>query len=128
MSTQHVYYTDLHFEHEVWAKELAFLKDEVAFFERRLEELVTKNTNKDMLALLEQFQNRFIRQKEVIDELNHDINIHEDKLQQFIEQHPVAIDRVHFNDHSTLRNNIETNRKLYSELKEEFFKFMSKWM
>jgi chromosome segregation ATPase len=125
---QAIHYTDLHFEHEVWAKELAFLKDEVAFFERRLGELVTKNTDKDMLAQLEQFQNRFIRQKEVIDELNHDINIHEDRLQQFIEEHPVAIDRVRFNDQATLRDKMDTNRKLYADLKAEYFKFMAKWM
>lgn len=125
---QAIHYTDLHFEHEVWAKELAFLKDEVAFFERRLGELVTKNTDKDMLALLEQFQNRFIRQKEVIDELNHDINVHEDKLQQFVDEHPVAVDRVHFNDHANMRDKIDTNRKLYHDLKTEYFKFMAKWM
>jgi hypothetical protein len=125
---QAIHYTDLHFEHEVWAKELAFLKDEVAFFERRLGELVTKNTDKDMLAQLEQFQNRFIRQKEVNDELNHDINVHEDKLQQFIEEHPVAIDHVRFNDQATLRDKMDTNRKLYADLKTEYFKFMAKWM
>jgi len=125
---QAIHYTDLHFEHEVWAKELAFLKDEVAFFERRLEELVSKNSDKEVLALLEQFQNRFIRQKEVIDELKHDINIHEDKLQQFIEEHPVAIEHVRFNDQAILRDKMDTNRKLYHDLKTEYFKFMSKWM
>jgi hypothetical protein len=125
---QAIHYTDLHFEHEVWAKELSFLKDEVAFFERRLGELVTKNTDKDMLAQLEQFQNRFIRQKEVNDELNHDINVHEDKLQQFIEEHPVAIDHVRFNDQATLRDKMDTNRKIYADLKTEYFKFMAKWM
>ena len=124
----HIYYTDLHSEHEMWAKELDFYKDEVKFFEKRLEEVVVKNTNKDMLAELEHFQNTFIRQKEVIDELNHSINIHEDKLQQFIGEHPVAIDHVHFGDHKGLREEMITNRKIYTDLKNDYFRFLSKWM
>lgn len=128
MKQEQMYYTDLHFEHETWAKELVFLKEEVNFFERRLEEIVSKNTDREMLAQLEQFQNRFIRQKEVIDELKHKINVHEDKLQKFVNDHPVAIDHVRFDDHASFRDEMDTNRKLYQDLKSEFFRFMTKWM
>ena len=125
---QHIYYTDLHSEHELWAKELAFFEDEVNFFEKRLGEIASKNTDKEMLAELEHYQNSFIRQKEIIDELQHEIVVHEDKLQEFVEDHPVAIDHVHFSDHKEMRDKMMTNRKIYTDLKNDYFRYLSKWM
>ena len=40
----------MHFEHEQWKGELAFWKGELKFFNSKLSELVTRWTNKDVLA------------------------------------------------------------------------------
>ena len=118
---------ELHFEHKIWINELSFYEDEIKIYEHRLEELVMKSRNPDMLAQLEHFQNQFIREKEVIDILKHDINSHEHKLSEYAETHPIAIEHVHFKDHSDLRDRMERFYKIWIELKEEFYAFLLKY-
>ena len=74
-----------HFEHRVWMNELKFYEDEVKIFEHQLEVLVGKGI-KELLPNLEKFQNKFIRHKEVLDELMHDIKIHEHALAEAFEK------------------------------------------
>lgn len=77
MESKVIYNSDLHFEHKHWRSELAFWEDELKSFKNRLEELVSRLTNRGALAQLEHYQNAFIRHREVIDMLQHDINVHE---------------------------------------------------
>ncbi len=128
MSKETVYMSDLWFDHNVWINELEFMKDEVKIFERRLEELVVKYTNKEMLAELEHFQNTFIRQKEIIDEYEHEIGLHTKELEKFAKDHPVALDHIHFKDHKIIREKMNSNREIYNQTKNDFFRFLSKWM
>ncbi|MBR9920963.1 MAG: hypothetical protein GYB31_08995 [Bacteroidetes bacterium] len=123
-----VYIGDLHFDHTVWTKELDFYSDEINIFENRLEEISQRWTNNDVLAHLERFQNQYIRQKEVIDTLKHDIKIQEQGIANFAKDHPVAIDHVHFHDHDGMRDRMETFRKIYMELKVDFYAFVRKYM
>jgi hypothetical protein len=120
-----VYISDLHFEHIAWNSELSFQKDELKIFRNRLEEVVSRWTKKEVLIQVEHFQNNFLRHNEVIDMLKHNINGHENELADFAEDHPVAVDRVHFKDHSKLRDSFETQRKLYAELKTDFLRFLT---
>jgi hypothetical protein len=124
--TKHL--SDLHFEHQVWLNTLQFCKDEITIFERRMGELATRNTNSTLLAELEHFQNQYIRQREVIDVLRHDIKQHENFLEKESLEHPTAIDRRSFTDHAELRNQMETFEKLYRELKDEFYRWVAKSM
>ena len=124
--TKHL--SDLHFEHQVWLNTLQFCKDEITIFERRMGELATRNTNSTLLAELEHFQNQYIRQREVIDVLRHDIKQHENFLEKESIEHPTAIDRRTFGDHTELRNQMETFEKLYRELKDEFYRWVAKSM
>ncbi len=123
-----VYISDLHFEHKLWKRQLDFYRDELAIFEHRLEELVSRWTDNDVLAQLEQCQNRFVREREVIDELRHDVNEHAGYLAKYAEEHPVAIDRVRFEDQVSLRDRMETFQKLFDELKQEFLVFVAKYL
>jgi hypothetical protein len=124
--TKHL--SDLHFEHQVWLNTLQFCKDEITIFERRMGELATRNTNSTLLAELEHFQNQYIRQREVIDVLRHDIKQHENFLEKESLEHPTAIDRRSFTDHTELRHQMETFEKLYRELKDEFYRWVAKSM
>tara|TARA_R110002049_G_scaffold165631_1_gene331539 strand:- start:672 stop:1055 length:384 start_codon:yes stop_codon:yes gene_type:complete len=123
-----VYMSDLHFEHVAWNSELSFQKDELKIFQNRLEEVTSRWTKNEVMKEVEHFQNNFIRQNEVVDTLKHDINIHEEHLVKFDKEHPIASDHVHFNDHSELRDEVETQRKLYTNLKTDFLRFLTKTM
>ena len=56
-----------------------FGNDEIATAQHHLERLVNHYSDRNALVELEQLQNQFIRQKEVIDELKHEIHVQEDK-------------------------------------------------
>lgn len=119
---------DLHFDHLEWINRLRFYKDEIGIFEHRLEDIVKRNTTGEVMAELEHFQNRYIREREVIDELRHDIKQHENILEKESKEHPVAIDHRLFADHGELRDRVETFEKLYKELKDELHRWLAKRM
>ncbi len=128
VKSRFIYLADLHFEHKQWSKELLFWGDEIKTYQNRLEEVVSRWTDKDILAQLEHFQNQFILHQEVMDILLHDINAHESELAKFAEAHQVAIDHVHFEDHSGFRTRMDRQRELYNDMKKEFFSFLRKTM
>jgi len=125
---KHIYLSDLHFEHQTWKKELAFQKDELVFFKKRLEEVVPRYTDKTVLAKAEQFQNQMIRHGEVVDTLVHDINAHEHELSDFAQEHPIALDHVHFDDHTSLRSKMESQRTIYADFKQQYFRYLTETM
>ena len=119
---------DLHFELNLWLNEFKFYKDEIKIFNHRLEDIVSRNTDKEVMKELEHFQNQYIRQIEVIDELRHEVKQHENKLENEAKDNPVAIEHRYFEDHSELRDQVEQFKKIYVDLKSEFMRFLSKWM
>lgn len=119
----------LHLEYQLWIRELIFYKEEIKIFEDHLEQLIKRNTAKQVLAHAEHFQNQFICQKEVIDELKHDLNISERQLASFA--HTLTgdgIDSIKMDNHTKLREEIITFRKIYKDLKNDFRRFESEWM
>lgn len=128
MKTEIINNSDLHFEHNQWSSELAFWKDELKSFKNRLEELVTRWTDKDVLAQLEHYQNSFILHGEVIDTLKHEINVHEADLSDHDSRGEDSLNTAHAKNHLAFRDRMETQRQTYADLKKEFFRFLSKTM
>lgn len=128
MKAKHTYLVDLHFDHKVWTRRLKFYKDEIGMFETYLGEVAVKNTSKDCLADVEHFQNQFIRQKEVIDEFVHDIKIKEESLAKYAQENPVAIDHKYFEPEPAMTDRYQTFEHIYHDLKEEYRRFLAKWM
>ncbi len=120
--------SDLHFEHVQWKSELNFWKDEIKTFNHRLEELVSRWTDKEMLKQLEHFQNKFIIHRDAVDNLNHEINVHESGMATLIKNTKNAMNRENFTEHMKVREQMETQRQMYSDLKKDFFRFLSKYM
>jgi chromosome segregation ATPase len=116
---------DLHFDHQEWLNRLRFYKDEIHIFERRLEDIVKRNTTQEVMAELEHFQNRYIREREMIDELRHDIKQHENFLERETSERPTAVDHRLFGDHGELRERMETFERLYGELKHELHRWLA---
>ena len=119
------YMTELHADHKKWIEVLQFYSDELVSYNLRLEEVVKANSKVDIKSQIEHFQNQFIRQKEVIDILKHDVNLSEKNLQVVIASNPVATDRKRTSDEPELRDQMITFEKIFVEIKEEFKKFLA---
>ncbi len=118
----------LHFDNKLHLNYLSFYKQEIEIFKHRLEEIATKNTKIEVTASIEQFQNQFIRQLEVNDELKHKINLHEQKIATYAKENPVAIDRVLFENNDALSAEVTRYKELFKEMKDNFNRFLSEWM
>lgn len=125
ITEKRVHITDLHSDHAMWLNILQFCKEEIGIFEKRMEDIAKRNTGHEVMAQLEHFQNQYIREREVIDELRHDIKQHENSLERIAKEHPVAIDHVLFKDHHALRERVATFEKLYQELKTAFMRWLA---
>ena len=108
--------SDLHFEHELWTMEVKFYREELKLYQKWLEEVAAKNTHEDTLLI----------QKNQLNTLKHQIKTHEQWLTGYAAAHPVAIDHVGFADHAVMRENVETAKKLFTDLKLEFKRFLEK--
>lgn len=108
-----------------WLETLRCYREEIMIFEHRMEELIAqRKVSKEELGQLEHFQNQFIRQTEVIDELRHDLKQHENTLDA--EPNDRSIPSEHSIDVSqeSLRDGMMTFEKLYVELKGEFTEWL----
>lgn len=128
MEKEVLYNSNMHFEHKQWEGELAFWEDELKSFNNRLSELVTRWTDKDVLAQLEHYQNEFVLHGGVIEDLQESINEHEERIAGQSIEGEEAIDVQLAKKHVEFRNRIETQREIYADLKKEFFRFLEKYM
>lgn len=126
MTTQKIY--TQHENNIEWASNLAFYKDELKIMEKRLKEIVSKNTSKEVLAQAEHFQNIFIIQKDQIDQINHAINLDNDMIDKEINKNTIAVDRRSIADHTSLREQMKSFDHIYNSMKINFNTFLSKWM
>jgi chromosome segregation ATPase len=109
-------------ELQSWKRELSSTKEEIKSFEQELADLANRNRNREVLAQVEHFQNNFIRQKEVIDELRHDLPDSRNKVEHIFNSRYQSADDEH-DAHAHLSDRMETFRKLYHELRDDFQKF-----
>ncbi|MCW5899197.1 MAG: hypothetical protein KIT10_07990 [Flavobacteriales bacterium] len=121
-------FEDLHTEHVEWFSTLDFAKSEMGILEQRLEQIAQRNNKPEVMAQVEHFQNQFIRQREVIDELRHAVNEHEQFLQKEATERPETITHRRFGDHAVLREQMTTFSKLLGELRAEFQGWATQWM
>ena len=114
----------LHTEYRAWMAELNFCKDEIRIFERHLEAVVNNTEDVVVRAEVEHFQNQFIREKEVIDELKHKLHISERQLAGFVKQlSGLGLESIKMDNHTKLRDDVKIFWKIYTELKEDFRRF-----
>ena len=112
-----------HFEHSLWTKELNFFADELKIYEHRLEALSLAPIGHEAMSKLEQFQNKFIRQKEVLDTLTHDIHLHEQRISIALQKgNEVPLDEAL---HEDLKNQMDTFKSIYNGLKADFMTYLA---
>lgn len=122
------YIGDLHHEHLMWLNILQFRKEETSILEHRAEDIAKRNNRNEIMAELEHYQNEFIRQREVIDELSHDIKLHEQFMALEAMDKPLTIEHKHFTDHAEMRDRMEVFEKLYWDMKDDFYRWLTKWL
>ena len=125
METQEtIHISDLHFDHKLWMNELNFFGMQLNVFEGRLEEIVKSNSETIVLAKVEAFQNRIIRQKEVIDEIKHKLNLREQGLDKMKNSNSVKKGEPLFMEYESEKDEMNTFIRLYQEMRDDFKAFV----
>ena len=119
-----VHIGDLHFDHKLWINELKFFELQLNVFEERLGEVAALRTENSIGAKIEAFQNRIIRQKEVIDEIKHKIRLREQDISDFDNRAAVEAGGLLFEDHANEREEMSTFIRLYQNMRDEYFEFL----
>ncbi len=109
-------------ELQTWKRELSSTKEEIKSFEKELAGLAAHNHNRDIFPHIEHFQNNFIRHKEVIDELRHDLPDSTRRMEFIFNS---SMNGSEHDVHAQLCDRMDTFRKLYQELREDFQRFES---
>lgn len=126
MEKKYVY--DLHAEHKEWLNKIAFYKDEVKMMRNRLAEVAGKYTDHDVQAMVEHFQNQLIVQDEQADITRHNVKEYENVLQDHLKKNEVAADHLKWNDHTVMRDQVETFERIFNDLRKELISFLARWM
>lgn len=116
----------LHQEHLEWLNKLDFYKDDIAILKRRIEEVASKNTGHDVMAMIEHFQNQLIIQRNELDEFRHAIKEHEIELEAAVKSNPTATNRQRLSDDPMLRTRMERYETIFNEMRMELYRFLSK--
>ena len=103
-----------------WKRELSSSKEEIKSFEKELAGLAAHSHNRDIFPHIEHFQNNFIRQKEVIDELRHDLPDSQRRVEYIYKSTHNGADH---DVHAQLLDRMDTFRRLYQELRDKFQRF-----
>lgn len=119
-------YLDQHQHHKTWLNYLAFYKDEMQVLQRRLEEVASRNTDGEVLAMVEHFQNQLILQREQHDILRHDIKQYENQIEKLFENNPVLAENSRPKEEKELTDRVETYGRLFHEMKEELYHFVAR--
>ena len=107
-------------EHLEWLTKLDNTKTYFKDLELRLQNGLKDFAHAKLLPQVESFQNRFIRQKEVIDELRHEIKQHENHLQRLDQpSHLLLL------THANLREQYNRFFELFIELERDFDEFLA---
>ena len=127
MEVSEYFSNDLRYDHNIWENELNFYKKELGIFETRLVEMLNREPSRDLLRELEQYQNQFIRQKEVVDNVNHKIHLYDDELRGIPAEIMLSNDSNEITKHKELESDIRITRKLYFELRDRFSTYLEKF-
>lgn len=124
MESQILFLSDLSFNLDVWKRELKFQESEMDYFEEKLEHIAIRELGKDVMVRLEHFQNRIIREREVMGHLRHRIRMKKRELAQ------AKVDNnseVLFHEKQVmLKDEMKTFVKMHYDLKEDMMDFFLK--
>ncbi|CAL1521480.1 hypothetical protein [Chitinophaga sp. MM2321] len=115
--------TDLHQQINSWKEAVNDVRNDVKMMRERLEQIALSKAPREVMTKVEHFENRFLRQREVADEMFHDVkqcakSILDEPLKVVHDDRPVC-------DYNTMQHRMEIFQKLFAELKDDFNHFMT---
>lgn len=126
MKSQNInYLSDLHFDHKLWVSELSFWNSEITYFEKQLDKIIKKYRDDYSISKAEQFQNVFRVHREMNKAIELEIDRKEKQTALILKAQPMEVNDKYFQEHEELREKINAQRRLFREMKEDFFIFMS---
>ena len=125
---QQIFLPELHEKISNWKSEVDFVRQDVKILRHRLTEIIQKNTHRDTLALAEQFQNQFIRQLEVADEMFHDLKQADKRILLDLEEKPSGLEEKLMNEEKHLSERMRVFNRLFHTMKDDFNGFLEKIM
>jgi peroxiredoxin len=115
-----------HLAYRQQVAELDFCKAEIRIFEKQLAQIAANNPVLFASAQVEQFQNRFIRQKEVIDALKQALHRDEKWLACFVKEiSGLGLESIKLKNITRLKEDLDCFRKIYQEMKASFRQFVA---
>ncbi len=126
MESQIVFLSDLNFNLDVWKRELKFQESEMDYFEEKLEHVAIRDLGKDVMIRLEGFQNKIIREREVMGHLRHRIRMKRRELAQAKFESKPEI--VFHEKQIMLKDEMKTFVKMHYDLKEDMMDFFLKYL
>lgn len=112
-------------EHLTWLKHLAFYKDQLHVMESEMIDFVQSKPPRSLMPKVEQFQNQFIRQREVIDELRHKVKAHENEIERMTNFALEYLrDRV-TREHMAIKSEYKRFVELFLEMEQDFHDFLA---
>ncbi len=118
----------LHHQDADWMRELEFYKEEIAILTTRLEEVIKNNTDKEVTAQVEHFQNKFVILREQVDILHHDIGVREKGVTEITETRPEHIDERFSTVRDSTLNRMKDLAAGFADTRFEFNRFLAKVM
>ena len=126
MESHVLFLSDLDFNLEVWKRELKFQQDEMDYFEEKLEHIVIRNLGNEVMIQLEGFQNKIIREREVMGHLRHRIRM---KRRELAKANFEDKSQILFHEKQVLlKDEMKTFVKMHYELKEDMLDFFLKYL
>jgi hypothetical protein len=112
-------------EHLTWLKNLDFYKAQLSVMEKELAGFAKESTSKKVGPRVEQFQNQFIRQREVIDTIRHSVKQHENEIERMTRFALEYLrDRV-TKDHMLLKAEYKRFVELFMEMEQDFHDYLA---
>ena len=107
---------------------LDFYEKEIHFLRKLLQEVVEKNTNATANTEAEHFQNQFILQQKNIDDLKVKINQNKHLAYIDLKDHEESVDDKIIKESKTIENDVLSFEKIILGLREDYKKYLAKWM
>lgn len=123
-----LYNSNIEFEHQKWKGEIAFWKMELKSLNIRLSELINRWENKEVLSKIGCYQKQIILYEDTIQDLLETIEQQEIRNTTKFNSGSLMRSSKLLNKHIELRNRMETQRDISSDLKKNFFRFIEEYL
>lgn len=126
MESQLLFLSDLNFNLDVWKRELKFQEHEMDYFEEKLEHVAMRDLGSEVMIQLESFQNKIIRERDVMGKLRHKIRMKKREIAQAKFEN--RAEPKFQQKQVLLKDEMKTFVRMHYDLKEAMMDFFLKYL